>query len=92
MYWINKNTGIVQTVKWHSTHLEYLCTQPYATTLHNEIPYKPWEVAGANIFMVNNKNLLCIINYVSKFPVVKMAGSLLAKDLAHATKMTFAKF
>ena len=44
------------------------------TAARKETPYevldKAWEVVGTDIFMINNENLLCIIDYYSKFPVV----------------------
>ena len=30
----------------------------------------PWEVVGVDIFMINNEQLLCIVNYYSKFLVI----------------------
>ena len=35
------------------------CMQLQERALHYDIPYKPWPVVGANIFMINHKNLLC---------------------------------
>ena len=39
-----------------------------------------------------NKNILFIVDYYSKFPVVKKVVSLLAGDLVHTTRMIFAEF
>ena len=52
-----------QTVKQCSKCQEYQCTQLHKKALHYDIPYKPLEVLGADIFMVNNKNLICIVYY-----------------------------
>ena len=46
-------------------------TQPCQKEIPYEMPHKPWEVFDANIFAVKNNTLLCIIDYYSKFPVVK---------------------
>ena len=27
-----------------------------------EVPDKPWDVGGGDIFMINNENLLCIVD------------------------------
>ena len=48
-------------------------------------------MVGADIFMINNENLY-IIDYFSKFPVVKRVESLSAKDLMQAAKVVFAEF
>ena len=41
--------------------------------------------------MINNENLLCIVGYYSKFPVMKKVESLSTKDLIQAAKFIFAK-
>ena len=51
-----------------------------------------WEVVGAEIFVINNKNILCIVENYSKFPVVNKISSLSANGLACAVKMTFSEF
>ena len=86
------NSDIGQTVKHCSTCLEYQHTLPHEKTLHNDIPYKPWTVVGDDIFMINNKTLLCIVDYYRKCQVVKWVASLSADDLGHAAKMTSAEF
>ena len=50
-------------------------TTPY------EVQAKPFKVVGADIFMINNKNLSCIVEYYSKFPVIKRMENLSTKDL-----------
>ena len=39
--------------------------------IHHNIPGKPWEVIGVDMFTLNNKNYLFIVDYHSKFPIVK---------------------
>ena len=43
----------------------------------------------ADIFMANNKNLLCIVDYYRHIPSCKEVASLSADDLVHAIKMAF---
>ena len=50
--------------------------QPCEKTEPYEMPYKPWEVAGAEIIIIKNNMLLYIFDYYSKFPVVKKADGL----------------
>ena len=42
--------------------------------------------------MVNGKSLLCIVDYHSKFPRVKIVKSISADDLIQMTKMIFAEY
>ena len=48
------------TVEQCSTCLEDQQTQPQGKALHYEIPCRPWEMIGANVFMINGKNF-CVL-------------------------------
>ena len=52
----------------------------------------PWEVVGADIISINNNMLLCIVNYYSKFPIMKKADGLLADNLFRAVRIVFTEF
>ena len=39
--------------------------------MHHEIPGKPWEVVGADMFTLHNKNYLSIVDCHRKFPNTK---------------------
>ena len=39
--------------------------------IHHDIPGKLWEVIGVAMFTFNNKNYLSIVDYDSKFLVIK---------------------
>ena len=69
------------------TCLAYRYTQLCEAPLHHDIPCKPLDVAGIDVFMVNSNNLLCIVNYCSNFPGVKMLAGLSVHDLVQAAKI-----
>ena len=52
----------------------------YKTILH-DTPDKPWATVDADIFMLNNKTYLCVVDYHSKFPVMKGTDGLCADSL-----------
>ena len=86
VYWLKMNTDIENTV----------CQMPRLSTdlaeekvLIYEIPCRLWEVQGADVFMVNNKMLLHIVDYYSMFPTVKNVGILEADDLVQTAKLIF---
>ena len=56
-----------------------------------EVPYRPREGVSAHILMINNKMLLCIVDYYSKFPIVKVS-SLAVDNLGQMAKMIFAEY
>ena len=87
IYTYMKNT-LMQCV----TCMEYQQIQQHKKTVPHEVPCKPLEVVCANIIFVKNKTLLCIVDYNSKFPIVRKAYSLAADDLVKAAKLVFTEF
>ena len=43
-----------------------------------ELPCRLWVVVSADIFVIKNKMLLCIVDYHSKIPILKKVDSLAA--------------
>ena len=60
--------------------------------IHHNIPGKPWEVIGADMFTLNSKNYLCIVDYLSKFPIVKRAEDMSAESLIIAWKLIISEY
>ena len=58
---------------------------------HN-IPVGPWDRIGFDMFTLNNKHYLCIIDFLSKFPIIKKAGDLSANSLILTCKVIFAEY
>ena len=52
----------------------------------------PWEVIGTDMFTLNNKQYLYIIDNNSKFPVIKKAEDLPADSLMPMFKVIFAEY
>ena len=66
--------------------------QPKEKIIHHDIPMRPWEVLGAGIFQLNNKNYLCVVDYHSKFPVIKRMEGLSAENLITTVKSIVAEY
>ena len=66
--------------------------QPKEKIIHHDTPLRPWEVLGTDIFHLNNKNYLYIIDYHSKFPVIKRMEGLSTESLNATTMVTFAEY
>ena len=66
--------------------------QPKEKMIHQHIPLRPWKVLGADVFHFNNKNYLCIVDYHSKFPVIKKMEELSTESLITTTKVIFAEY
>ena len=89
---LNINSNIEKHVKNCITCLEFQQTQPKEKIIHHEIPLRPWDVLGADIFQLNNKNYLCIVGYHSKFPVIKKMEGLSAENRITTIKVIFAEY
>ena len=92
VYWVNINNDIENHIKNCSTCLEFQQTQPKEKNIHHDIPMRPWEVIGADVFQLNNNNYLCIVDYHSKFLVIKRMVGLSAGILIGAVKIIFAEY
>ena len=69
LYWISMDGDT--RVHWSGNVpmcLEYQWMQCQEKALHYKIPSGSWEILGADVFMVNGKTLLCILDYHSKLP------------------------
>ena len=60
--------------------------------MYHDIPLRPWEVIGADVFHFKNKHYLCIVHYNSKFPVVMRLEGLSADNLINIVKAIFAEY
>ena len=92
VFWHNINADIEAYIKLCATCLEFQQTQPQEKLMYHDIPLRPWEVIGADIFHFKNKHYWCIVDYNSKFPVVKRLEGLSADNLINVVKTIFAEY
>ena len=71
IYWASINNDVENYIKNCITCLIFHQTQPKEMIIHHDIPIRPWYVVGADMFTLNNKNYLCIVDYHSKFLIIK---------------------
>ena len=92
VYWPSINVDIEKYIISCATCLECQQMQPKENIIHHDIPLRPWEVLGTDIFHFNNKNYLCIVDYHSKFPVAKRLEGLSAESLITTIKVKFTEY
>ena len=92
VYWSDINVDTEKYIKGCATCLEFQQMQLKEKLIHHDIPLRLWEVLGADVFHFNNKNYLCVVDYHSKFPVVKRLEGLSAENLIATVKVIFAKY
>ena len=59
--------------------------------MSHDIPWRPWECVRAGIFRIYNKNCFCIVDYHSKFPVMKWMEGFSTDNLIKACKIIFSE-
>ena len=79
IYWpgINSNTEKYIKVALHILN----SANAKENIMHHEMPRKPSEVVGADIFTLHNRNYLCIVDYHRKFPIIKKTEDLSTDSL-----------
>ena len=60
--------------------------------IHHDIPVRPWDVISVDMFTLNNEHYLCIVDYHSKFPIIKKAEDLSTESLILTCKVIFAEY
>ena len=92
VYWSDINADIKTYIKSCATCLEFQQLQRKEKIIHHDIPLRLWKVLGADVFNSSNKNYGYIVDYHSKFPVVKRLEGLSAENLTATVKVIFAKY
>ena len=92
VFWHNINANIEAYIKACATCLEFQQAQPKEKIMHNDILLRPWNVIGADVFHFKNKHYLCIVDYNSKFPIIKRLEGLSADNLINVVKTVFTKY
>ena len=92
VYWSSINADIENYIKHCAMCLEFQQMQPKEKIIHHDILLRPWEVISADVFHFNNKNYLCIVDYHSKFPVIKRLERLSAESLVNTVKIIFTEY
>ena len=80
LFWISMNSEIKNTFKHCTVHFEFQQSQARSQMMPHEELGKTWEIIGADIFQIRNRHVLCIIDYSSKFPLMKHVDNSLSVE------------
>ena len=75
-----------------STCLEFQQMQPKYKMVQYKLPGKPWKIIKVDLFNLNNRNFLSIVDYFRKFPIIMCAEKLSADSLIVCCKVVFAEY
>ena len=85
VFWSSIHTEIENMVRSCTTYQEMLPRKPTDPLIPHPIPISTWYTLGAHIFYLNKKIYSCIVDYHSKFPLVKE----LPDNSVHSLKEAF---
>ena len=93
VYWLNINGDIEQTSSKCPICQTYQRSQPMQTLHPHEIPTRPWQVVGTDLFYFEQCEYLIVADYYTKFPVVRcVRGSCTASVVVSLTKQIFSEY
>ena len=92
VYWYSINADIEKYIKQCATCLEFQQMQPKEKIIHHDVPLRTWEVVRTDIFHFNNINYFCVVDYNSKFPIVRKLQGLSAEHFINAATAIFAEY
>ena len=94
MYWPNLTEQLKELVTNCRVCLKYSQanhkdSKSIGPPLGQEIPTRPWAKLATDIFTFNNENYLLIVDYMSRFPVIRCLSNMTAKMVAEHMKAIF---
>ena len=88
--------GIGEQIEDHMLHCEpcqiHSRSQQKEPAIPVEVPSKPWQKLGMNLFFQGSHRYLIIADYYSKYPWIKKLEAISSKDVISALKFCFAEF
>ena len=67
VYWPNMNRELEDFISKCETCNTFQPAQPKEPLIFHEIPQRPWEKIGCDIFTFNNRDFLCTVDYFSDY-------------------------
>ena len=62
------------------------------TALGHEIPSVPWSIISTDIFHFESKSYLLLVDYTSRFPIVREIKSMSAQHIAEHFRLIFSEY
>ena len=95
MYWPGMNEQLEQLILNCQLCLKYSRSKDKntpITALGHEIPSVPWSKVATDIFHFKSKSYLLVVNYTSRFPIVREIKSISAKHIAEHFRLIFSEY
>ena len=95
VYWLGMNEQLEQLILNCQLCLKYSRSKEKntpITALGHEIPSVPWRKVATDIFHFESRSYLLVVNYTSRFPIVREIKSMSAQHIAEHFRLIFSEY
>ena len=92
VFWPGISNDIRQMVKDCEICNRHQQAQPKLPAMQPDLPTRPWEKLGSDIFQFNGANYLIIVDYYSRFPVIRALSNTSASTISSHFTSVFAEY
>lgn len=92
IFWPTMNNEIRQIIEECHLCLKYSKSQPAENLKSHEIPYLPWNKVGCDLFELNGKKFLLVVDYYSKYiEIEELYNNTTSSQIIKLLKVMFAR-
>lgn len=91
VYWPGINADIDRMVSSCETCLKHQAKQPKEPLTITDLPEEPWQKVGTDLFHLDGKKYLLVIDYLSNYPEMALLPSMTATCVIRQMKSIFAR-
>ena len=92
VFWPGITNDIKQLVKDCDICNKYQAEQPKLPVMQPDLPTRPWEKLGTDIFEFKGNKYLMIVDYYSRFPVIRLLGDITADTICNHFTSVLAEY
>ena len=92
LYWPGMSQDIEDLIQKCDICIQQSSSQRRESMILHEIPERPWMKIGADIFQLGRHDYLCLVDYYSKFPVIRQLKGKTADAVIINLKSVFAEY
>lgn len=92
LYWPGMSVEVKQFIENCFTCSSFHNNQPLQPLFVHEVPNRPWEKVGIDIFTIKNRNYLITVDYFSQFFEVDYLSDITSTSVLSKLKAQFARY
>ena len=92
LYWPNMNAQLKDYISKCDTCRKYEVSQQKETLQSHDVPMRPWEKVGTDLFSLDDKDYLVTVDYYSNFWEIDKLSDTRSKTVINKLKAHFARY